>query len=76
MRETFKLNDANINGFSRDWDDREQLQGITTQLDELLHSIDVFGMNIVTKSDKIGKDVFQSITTLEDHMTVVEEKIK
>ena len=76
MRETFKLNDANINGFSRDWDDREQLQGITTQLDELLHSIDVFGMNIVKKSDKIGKDVFQSITTLEDHMTVVEEKIK
>ena len=49
MRETFKLNDANINGFSRDWDDREQLQSITTQLDGLLHSIDVFGMRIVIK---------------------------
>ena len=76
MRETFKLNDANINGFSRDWEDREQLQSITTQLDGLLHSIDVFGMGIVIKSDNLGKDVLHSITTLEDHMTVVEDKIK
>ena len=75
MRETFKLNDANIRGFSRDWNDREQLQSITTQLDELLHSIDIFGMTRVIQSDTIGKDVFRSITTLEDHMTVVEDKI-
>lgn len=76
MRETFKLNDANISGFSRDWDDREQLQCVATQLDTLLYSIDVFGITITIESDPIGKNVFQSITDLESRMMVVENKIE
>ena len=45
MKELYQLQDDNIKSFSQDWDDREQLQGIATQLDKLLNIINDFGIH-------------------------------
>ena len=43
MRESFQLQNENIEAFSQDWDDREQLQGMATQIDKLLNLVNEFG---------------------------------
>ena len=44
MKELYQFQEGNIEPFSQDWDDRQQLQGIATQMDKLLNYINVFGM--------------------------------
>lgn len=43
MRESFQLQNENIEAFSQDWDDREQLQGMAIQIDKLLNLVNEFG---------------------------------
>ena len=44
MSTLYTLQSESIEPFSQDWDDRQQLQDIATQLDKMLDYINAFGI--------------------------------
>lgn len=42
MKDGYTVNNDNINAFSRDWNQREQLSSLSTQITQLLITIEQF----------------------------------